>query len=159
MCDASPHPEGMAVEAFDLQHDRADELGARGRLDRGGLLDGLNVCHAVHAAADAADSLGEHGYFVVGQDGVGQLLDAAVDHESAVLAAADDFAFDVEPEMRRFVQGRVKGAEGNDHAPFRHLVKIVFLVLVDNSAGRNSRARLSAGGGLPRASRPAEPAA
>ena len=53
-----------------------------------------------------------------------------MNHEAAVLAAADDFAFDVQPEMLRFVEGGVEGSKRHRHAALGHLVEIVFLVLI-----------------------------
>jgi hypothetical protein len=48
------------------------------------------------AAADAADAFGGHRDVVVGEHRLREFLDAAVDHEPAVFAAAHDFAFDIE---------------------------------------------------------------
>ena len=89
----------------------------------------------MHAAADAADALGEHRDLVVGQDRVGQLLNAAVNHEPSVLAAAHDLAFHEQAEMLRLVQRGVERPERNGDTALRRLVKGVFLVLV--VLGRN----------------------
>ena len=133
---------------------------ARGwRRDGRRLLDRLGVGHGVDAAADPADPLGQHGDLVVGEDRVGQLLDPAMDHEAAVLAAAHDLALDEEPEVRGLVERRVEGPERHDRAALRRLVEGVLRLLVVLRAGRSSRARPCAAGGRPRASRRAGPGA
>ena len=78
----------------------------------------------MHAAADAADALGHHRDVVVGEDGLGELLDAAMHHEAAILAAAHHLALDVEAEMRGLVERGMEGAERNDGAAFRRLVEL-----------------------------------
>ena len=154
-----PDPEQVAVQALDLQHDRADVFGARRRPQGRGRLDGLRVGHVVHAAADAADALRHHRDVVVGEDRLGELLDAAMHHEPAVLAAAHHLAFDVEPEMRRLVQRGMERPEGHHHAAFRRLVELELALLVVALRAPGSRAHLCAADARRRASRRAAPAA
>ena len=105
---------------------------ARGGAAQGhGRLDGLRVGDVVHAAADAADALGHHRDVVVGEDGLGELLDAAMHHEPAILAAAHHLAFDVEPEMRRLVERGMERPERHHHAAFRRLVERELALLVE----------------------------
>ena len=84
----------------------------------------------MHAAADAADALGHDRDVVVAQNGLGQFLDAAMDHEAAVFAAAHPLPFDVEPEMGRLVEGGMKRAEGHDRATLRRFVELEFALVI-----------------------------
>ena len=102
-----------------------------GSAQRGGALDRLRVGDVVDAAADAADALGHHRDVVVGEHRLGELLDAAVHHEAAILAAAHHLALDVEPEMGRLVERRVERPEGHDRAALRRLVELELAVLVE----------------------------
>jgi hypothetical protein len=111
-------PEEVAVETFEFEHDGADVFGAWGCAECGGLFDGLGVGDVMDAAADTADAFGGHGDIVVGEDGLGEFFDTAMDHEAAVFATADGFAVDVEAEMGGFIEGGVEGAEGDDDATF-----------------------------------------
>ena len=119
------------MQALNLQHDRADIFGARGRTQRDGRLDGLRVGDVVHAPADAADALRHHWDVVVGEDGLGEFLDPAMHHESAVLAATHHLAFDVEPEMRRLVQSGMERPERHHGAALRRIVKLELALLIE----------------------------
>src|SRR5271165_5198316 len=124
------NPEQVTVQPLEFQHDGANVLGARRRLQRGGLFDGLHVGHVVHAAADPADALRQHRNVVVAHHGLGQFLDAAMDHEAAILAAAHHFAFDVKAEVGGFVERRMKRTERNHGAAFGRLAKLEFPIFV-----------------------------
>lgn len=110
-------PEQVAVEAFDLQHDRADVLGAGG--EAGGRRRFRPTARRRRCGRNGnpADAFRGHRDVVVAENRFGELLDAAVGHEPAVLAAADRFAVDVEAEMGGFVEGGMEGTERHDGDP------------------------------------------
>ena len=122
-------------------------------------LDGLRVGHVVHAAADAADALGQHRDVVVAEHGLGQFLDAAMHHEPAILAAAHHLALDVEAEMRRLVQRGMERAEGHDRAAFRRLVERELALVVEVLGHLVPRRHPCAADARRRASRRAAPGA
>lgn len=84
----------------------------------------------MHAAADAADALGHDRDVVVAQNGLGQFLDAAMDHEAAVFAAAHLLAVHIEPEVGGFIEGGMERAERHHRAAFGRVVEDVFAFVV-----------------------------
>ena len=89
------------------------------------------------------------------QHGFGELLDSAMHHEAAILAAAHHLAFDIEAEMRRLVESGMEGAERHDRASLRRIVEFEFAVFVEALPGLDSTAHLCAADARLRASRPA----
>lgn len=55
-----------------------------------------------------------------------------MDHEAAILAAADDFAFHVESEMGGFIEGGMERAERDDDATWGRIIEIEFAVGVES---------------------------
>ena len=111
------YPQQVAVQALEFQHDGANVLGPERRLQGGGLFYSLDVRHAVHASANAADALGQHRDVVIAHHRFRELLDPAMYHEAAILAAAHHLAFDVEAEMGGLVERGMEGAERASTSP------------------------------------------
>ena len=105
--------EQVRVQAFDLEHDGADVLGARRDVDTLGALDGLGIGHRVGAAADAADTVGKERHGVIVQARLGDLLHAAVHIEQAVVGVDDRLALHEQAEVAGLVGGNVQRAHGN----------------------------------------------
>lgn len=87
-------PEQVAVDALQLQEDCADELCPRWNFDPSGDFSCLTVTRTVNAPSYSANAFGQEGHLVIGERRVGQLLDAAMIEEAAIVHADDLLAFD-----------------------------------------------------------------
>src|SRR5208282_4476950 len=125
-------PEQMAVQAFDFEHNRAHIFGPWWRLDCSRRFHCLRVSYAMHTAANATDTLGHHCDIVVSEHGFGQLLDAAMHHEPAILTTPHHLPFDIEPEMGRLIKRWMEWADRYNSATLGRITELILAFLIES---------------------------